>query len=93
MSKPITIKIRGGHRIDREADGSVHVTDNSGEKWQVDTSCDITCDSDSIDIPLVGGFSTPASPEEAFVMAELTKQIIVAGARRFKVAQHFGERS
>lgn len=87
----MSIKIKGGHRIDFDRSGQVFVTDDSGDRAEVDRTCDILCDGRTFDIPVVGGGSTVASAEEAFVVSQMTHQIIVAGARRFRVTQVFGE--
>ena len=87
----MTIKIKDGHRIDHEKTGQVFLTDDSDERVEVDRDRDITCDCGTFYIPVVGGYSTPARAEEAFVVAQMTHQIILAGARQFRVTQVFGE--
>lgn len=87
----MTIKIKGGHRIDHDKSGAVFLTDDSDERVEVDRERDIRADSEGFSIPLVGGFSTSASAEEAFIVSQMTHQIIIAGARRFRVTQFFGE--
>lgn len=85
------IKIKGGHRIDRDwpNGNGIFLTDDSGERWQVDVSRDITYDDAVFNIPLIGGFSTPACAEEVFVVVQMSHQTIRVGSRRFWVAQVF----
>lgn len=83
----MSIKIKDGHRIDFEKDGPVFVTDDSGERREVDPERHITCADGSFSIPLKGGWYTAANAEEAFVVSQFAKIGIVAGARKFRVAQ------
>ena len=82
-----TLKIKGGHRIDFDKSGEVFVTDDSGERGEVDRDMEITFDGGSFSIPIKGGGYTAASPEEAFVVSQMAHMVIVAGARRWRVEQ------
>jgi hypothetical protein len=84
-----TFQIRGGHKIELSDDRDpkvVHLTDDSGERVQVDVERDIiVAESNRFDIPLVCGNYTVAGAEEALFVAHLTGQSILAGTRLFKV--------
>jgi hypothetical protein len=79
-------KVKGGHRVTKDG-GDIFVVDDSGERGQVDATRDIVADSMAFSIPLLGGFSTPASAEEAFLIAEMLGRPILVGKRRFEVKQ------
>ena len=86
----MSVKIKGGHRVDHERTGQVFLTDDSDERVEVDRERDIYANGRAFDIPIIGGASTTAGTEEAMYVATITHQTIIAGARRFKVTQAFG---
>lgn len=89
------LKIKDGHWIQFKQSetprGSavpriwVFVTDDSGEKVEVDTTRPIVAARGTFVIPVVGGFETMGPAEEAFVIAQKTGMRILAGGRRFEV--------
>lgn len=77
---------KGGHRI--EIDGKrIFLTDDSGDRCEVQTSGNITAEGRYFSVPTVDGCSTIAGAEEAFIVAQYMQRPIIAGARRFEVKQ------
>lgn len=84
-----SVKMKDGHTIHFEWNG-VFVTDDSGDRAEVDTNKDILAYSiggHSFTIPLVGITETVGPPEEALYLASKTGMKISAGGRRFKVEE------
>ncbi len=77
-------KIRGGHTVEFDWRGAF-VTDDSGERGEIDTERNIEASEGSFHVPIVGGFTTFAGAEEAMYIAARTGQRIKAGDRRFRV--------
>lgn len=82
----LTIQVQGGHRCEKIGD-RIFLTDDSGDRVEVDREADIRAEGRTFTIPLVDGNSTVGPAEEAFLIASWTGKPIHAGARRFTVEQ------
>jgi len=81
-----SVKMKDGHTVHFQWNG-VFVTDDSGERVEVDTGRDIVASGRTFTIPLMGSCETIGPAGEALFLASRAGMKISAGGRRFEVKE------